>query len=52
VAVSGEVWGAISAADRTLVEGMKVRITAMEGTRVVVEPVAPPQDGVAGGEHQ
>ena len=52
VAVSGEVWGAISAADRTLVEGMRVRITAMEGTRVVVEPVTPPQDGVAGGEHQ
>ena len=52
VAVSGEVWGAISAADRTLVEGMKVRVTAMEGTRVVVEPIAPPQDGGAGGEHQ
>jgi membrane protein implicated in regulation of membrane protease activity len=52
VAVSGEVWGAIASADRTLTEGMKVRITAMEGTRVVVEPVPPPQGDVSGGEHQ
>jgi membrane-bound ClpP family serine protease len=52
VAVSGEVWGAIASVDRTLTEGMKVRITAMEGTRVVVEPVPPPQGDVSGGEHQ
>jgi membrane-bound ClpP family serine protease len=50
--VSGEVWGAIASADRTLTEGMKVRITAMEGTRVVVEPFPPPQGNVSGGEHQ
>lgn len=51
VAVSGEVWGAIASADRALTEGMRVRITAMEGTRVVVEPISPPPGGVSGGEH-
>ncbi|MGH9135096.1 MAG: NfeD family protein [Ilumatobacteraceae bacterium] len=51
VAVGGEVWGAIAAADRTLAEGIKVRITAMEGTRVVVEPIAPSGDS-SGGEHR
>lgn len=51
VAVSGEVWGAIASADRALTEGMRVRITAMEGTRVVVEPISPPQGGISGGGH-
>jgi membrane protein implicated in regulation of membrane protease activity len=51
VAVSGEVWGAIAAADRTLTEGTRVRITAMEGTRVVVEPISSPQSDVSGAEN-
>ena len=39
ISVVGETWGAITHDEATLTEGAKVRITAMEGTRVVVEPV-------------
>ena len=39
ISVVGEIWGAISHDQTTLTEGTKVRITAMEGTRVVIEPV-------------
>jgi membrane protein implicated in regulation of membrane protease activity len=39
VALSGEVWGAISDTDRTLPAGLRVRVAAMRGTRVVVEPI-------------
>ena len=39
ISVVGETWGAITHDETTLAEGSKVRITAMEGTRVVVEPV-------------
>jgi membrane protein implicated in regulation of membrane protease activity len=33
------VWGALSKHDRALPLGSKVRITEMQGTRVVVEPL-------------
>jgi membrane protein implicated in regulation of membrane protease activity len=39
ISVVGETWGAITHDEAALAEGTKVRITAMEGTRVVVEPV-------------
>ena len=39
VKVSGEEWGALTAGERTLTAGSKVRIVAMNGTRVMVEPV-------------
>ena len=39
VSVAGEVWGALSKHDQTLPLGSKVRITEMQGTRVVVEPL-------------
>jgi membrane protein implicated in regulation of membrane protease activity len=38
VSVEGEVWGVVDA-NRTYEVGEKVRITAMKGTRVVIEPV-------------
>ena len=41
VAVHGEVWGALSRENVGLPVGSRVRITEMQGTRVVVEPVAP-----------
>lgn len=51
ISVDGEIWGAISGADCDLSEGTRVRITAMQGTRVVVEPLD--ADGrEAGGEPQ
>jgi len=39
VSVVGEVWGALSEADVRIEPGAKVRITAMLGTRVIVEPI-------------
>lgn len=39
ISVAGEVWGATAATDATLVAGTRVRITSLEGTRVVVEPI-------------
>ncbi len=46
VSVDGEVWGAVWDGDRSIPAGARVRITAMQGTRVVVEPVR------TGEEHQ
>lgn len=40
VAVEGEVWGALTKADRPLIVGTQVRIASVIGTRVVVEPTA------------
>jgi membrane protein implicated in regulation of membrane protease activity len=42
VAVDGEVWGALTDIDSSIEAGTKVRVVSMRGTRVVVEPVAPP----------
>ena len=39
VTVDGEVWGALTKLERALPAGMKVRVAAMQGTRVVVEPL-------------
>jgi membrane protein implicated in regulation of membrane protease activity len=41
ISVEGEVWGAISDADFVIPQGARVRITAMLGTRAVVEPIPP-----------
>ena len=44
VTVEGEVWGVVDPT-RAFVNGEKVRITAMRGTRVVIEPLDnPPHD--------
>jgi membrane protein implicated in regulation of membrane protease activity len=42
VSVDGEVWGAITDADQAFEAGAKVRVAAMKGTRVVVEPIETP----------
>ena len=39
ISVDGEVWGAISDDDVPLEAGTRARITAMRGTRAVIEPV-------------
>ena len=39
VAIGGELWGALSKSDEQLPAGTRVRVTAMVGTRVVVEPI-------------
>ena len=39
IKVVGEDWGALTEAERALPAGSKVRIVAMNGTRVVVEPL-------------
>lgn len=39
VSVSGEVWGALSEHGGPLAKGSKVRVTSVNGTRVVVEPL-------------
>lgn len=41
VAVGGEVWGALADGDRRVADGTRVRVTAVVGTRVVVEPLGP-----------
>lgn len=51
ISVVGETWGAITHDETTLAEGAKVRIIAMEGTRVVIEPieaVGPDTNGTEG----
>jgi membrane protein implicated in regulation of membrane protease activity len=45
VSVDGEVWGALANNERPLPAGMKVRVAAMQGTRVVVEPLDPSAQG-------
>jgi membrane protein implicated in regulation of membrane protease activity len=39
VTVDGEVWGALTNSGSPLVQGTKVKVTAMAGTRVHVEPL-------------
>ncbi len=39
ISVAGEIWGVVPSDNRPLAEGTRVRITAMLGTRVVVEPI-------------
>jgi membrane protein implicated in regulation of membrane protease activity len=39
VSVDGEVWGALTTREHALPAGMKIRVAAMQGTRVVVEPL-------------
>lgn len=38
ISVAGEIWGATANIDTSMSVGTRVRITALEGTRVVVEP--------------
>lgn len=46
ISVGGEVWGAISREDLAIPAGTRVRITAVVGTRVVVEPAGVNPDPV------
>jgi membrane protein implicated in regulation of membrane protease activity len=46
ISVEGEVWGALSREDLAIPAGTRVRITAVVGTRVVVEPVGVNPDPV------
>lgn len=39
VNIAGEVWGALAAGPRTIESGTRVRITMVQGTRVIVEPI-------------
>ncbi len=41
VTVDGEVWGAVTNGAYRIANGARVRVLAMKGTRVVVEPLAP-----------
>ncbi|MDW3213151.1 MAG: NfeD family protein [Ilumatobacteraceae bacterium] len=53
VTVDGEVWGAITNGAYRIADGARVRVLAMKGTRVVVEPLAPehrPSQPAPGGE--
>jgi membrane protein implicated in regulation of membrane protease activity len=46
ISVDGEVWGALSREEHAIPAGTRVRITAVVGTRVVVEPVGVNPDPV------
>ena len=48
VSIDGEVWGALATTEEALPKGARVRISAMQGTRVLVEPVT--ADGSSVGE--
>jgi membrane protein implicated in regulation of membrane protease activity len=51
VNVQGEVWGAITSNTHAIPKGAKVRVVAMQGTRVVVEPESSTStDDPVGGE--
>jgi membrane protein implicated in regulation of membrane protease activity len=53
VSIDGEVWGALTDGAYKIANGARVRVLAMKGTRVVVEPVAPdhrPNQPAPGGE--
>ena len=53
VSIDGEVWGALTDGAYRIANGARVRVLAMKGTRVVVEPVAPdhrPNQPAPGGE--
>lgn len=41
ISVAGEVWGAITSHDEAVPQGTRVRVTSIQGTRVVVEPIEP-----------
>ena len=41
VTVDGEIWGVLTPTGATLPEGTRVRVTSMQGTRLVVEPIEP-----------
>jgi membrane protein implicated in regulation of membrane protease activity len=40
VSVAGETWGALTEGRERVADGARVRVTAVVGTRVVVEPIA------------
>lgn len=42
VAVGSELWGALGKGDERIPVGTRVRVDAVVGTRVVVEPIGPP----------
>jgi len=46
ITIEGEVWGALSRGDLLIPAGTRVRITAVVGTRVVVEPDGVDPDAV------
>ena len=48
VTIEGEVWGALATTEEALPKGARVRISAMQGTRVLVERVT--ADGSSVGE--
>ena len=53
VSIDGEVWGALTDGAYRIANGARVRVLAMKGTRVVVEPIAPhhrPSEPAPGGE--
>jgi len=53
VSIDGETWGAVTNGAYRITEGARVRVLAMKGTRVIVEPVAPntrPDQPANGGE--
>lgn len=50
VSVEGELWGALARGNGLLPEGTRVRVLALQGTRVLVEPAPPPAP--AGEEEQ
>jgi membrane protein implicated in regulation of membrane protease activity len=53
VSIDGEVWGALTDGAYRISNGARVRVLAMKGTRVVVEPLAPdhrPNQTAPGGE--
>ena len=49
VSVDGEVWGALAHTDEIVPEGTRVRIAAMQGTRVVVERLEAGDSPAGGG---
>ena len=50
VSIDGEVWGALATTEEALPKGARVRISAMQGTRVLVERVT--ADGSSVGEEK
>ena len=53
VSIDGETWGAVTNGAYRITQGARVRVLAMKGTRVIVEPVAPntrPDQPANGGE--
>jgi membrane protein implicated in regulation of membrane protease activity len=48
VTIDGEVWGAVTDVERVLEAGIRVRVSSMKGTRVVVEPIESPSAAAEG----